>query len=464
MMHWTTARRRFALLTLVAVLAVVGVVGRARDADRLHSNLDTALEVALLVRLQYVDPVSVTDLLSAYMATDTIEGMLESLGDEYTRYMDREAYKAYSEDVEGTYSGIGIHVGLRNGQTTVIAPMPDTPADRAGLASGDIIVAIDGKSTENMSLEEAVSLMKGPEGTRVVLTIQRGEDPLREVQIVRARITVPVVDYEMLEDGLGYVGIVTFTADTAEQTQRALDSLISQGAKGVVLDLRWNGGGLFDQAILVASMFVEDGPIVHRVGRDGIRNTHVKSTNVPQYDLPMVVLVNEWSASSSEILAGALKDTNRAYLVGTQTFGKGVVQGVFPLSDGGALSLTTDRYLTAGGHSIHGEGITPDFIVELPVYQTAGTQDEESPVDKSVANADDLLDSPQTTASEDGGAPVAGVAGDDGVTETPIEDGGDSGVASADETDSIVVEDTQLIKAMEVLRSAITGEAIPIAS
>lgn len=174
--------------------------------------------------------------------------------------------------------------------------------------------------------------------------------------------------------------------------------------------------------------------------------------------------MNEWSASSSEVLAGALKDSNRAYLVGTQTFGKGIVQGVFPLSDGGALSLTTDRYLTAGGHSIHGEGIVPDIIVDLPIYQATDALDESSAADSSATDATDLLDSSQSGGGKEKGAFDEEVPSQEGVLDSLIEDSGDADDGSIDETDSVVIEDTQLIKAIEVLRSAIAGEAIPIAS
>ena len=170
-----------------------------------------------------------------------------------------------------------------------------------------------------------------------------------------ARHHVPVVESEMVEEGIGYLRIITFRRILADQVHSPED-LRSQVQKAWAFDLRWNGGGLFDQSILVASMFVDEGPIVHRVGRGGTKNTHMSRTEVPAYDIPLVVLVNKWSASSAEILAGALKDSGRAPLVGTKTFGKGVVQGVFPLSNGGALSVTTDRYLTAAEHSIHGEG------------------------------------------------------------------------------------------------------------
>lgn len=439
-----TARQRLAILILVLIAILFAPSGQARDDEKLHSGIDLAAEIALLVRLQYVDPVRVTDLLSAYMVTDTIEGMLESLGDQYTRYLDPGAYKAYTEDVEGTYSGIGIHVGLLNGRATVVAPMPDTPAKRAGLASGDVIMAIDGKSTENMSLEEAVSLMKGPEGTRVVLTIQREGEELRDVEIVRAVITVPVVESEMVEEGIGYLRIITFSADTADQVHRALEDLRSQGAEGLVLDLRWNGGGLFDQSILVASMFVGEGPIVHRVGRGGVKNTHMRSTEVPTYDIPLVVLVNQWSASSAEILAGALKDSGRAPLVGTKTFGKGVVQGVFPLGNGGALSVTTDRYLTAAERSIHGEGIVPDYIVELPEPGEPAESEELGPFD---SGEEDALDQPES-AEPDSTTPEA--------TEDP--DGADEAVETQIEVlEDVVVEDTQLLKALEVLRSMLAG-------
>jgi carboxyl-terminal processing protease len=446
------ARRRSAFLILILTVMVLSLSGQARDDEQLHSGFDIATEVALLVRLQYVDPVRVTDLLSAYMATDTIEGMLESLGDQYTRYMDPEAYRAYAEDVEGTYSGIGIHVGLLNGRATVVAPMPDTPAKRAGLASGDVIMAIDGKSTENMSLEEAVSLMKGPEGTRVVLTIKReGEEELRDVEIVRAVIVVPVVESEILGDGIGYLRIVTFSADTADQAHRALEDLRSHGADGLVLDLRWNGGGLFDQSVLVASMFVEEGPIVHRVGRGGARNTHMKNPEVPTYDMPLVVLVNQWSASSAEILAGALKDSGRAPLVGTQTFGKGVVQGVFPLGNGGALSVTTDRYLTAAEHSIHGQGIAPDYIVELPEPGESTASEQLEPSDPGEWEVVDLSEPTESGSTSAGAAEDSNETDEDPETQVEV-------------LEDVTVVDTQLLRALEVLRSMLAGDELREAS
>ena len=313
------------------------------------------------------------------LQTGTINGMLrEVLEDGYTRYMDRAAFTRMQEDsLHGQFGGIGIMVGIRNERLTIISPISGTPGFRAGLRSGDLIRMIDGQSTENMSLEEAVSMMRGPEGEPVVLTIQRGEEML-EVAVIRETIEVPSVeraeviapeDMPGLRGPVGYILLSNFNEKTMPQMNQALDKLQAAGVQGLVLDLRNNGGGLLSAALELADRFIERGPIVHVVSSDNQRRTYVAQPEGTFPSMPMVVLVNEYSASASEILAGALRDNDVAVLVGTTTFGKGSVQTVVPLRGGAGLALTTAHYETAGGHFIHGIGITPDYVVELPEEQ-----------------------------------------------------------------------------------------------
>ncbi len=350
--------------------------GRAETGPEENDGLRSALEVIALVRAHHVEDVDTFTLVRAYLQKGTINGMLrEVLEDDYTRYMDSAAFTRMQEDsVHGQFGGIGIMVGIRDEKLTIISPIGGTPGFRAGLRGGDLIRMIDGQATENMSLEEAVSLMRGPEGEPVVLTIQRG-DELREVAIVRAIIEVPSVertevvtpaDVPYLTAPVGYVQLSNFNEKTIPQMDAALARLLDAGVQGLVLDLRNNGGGLLSTALQLADRFIEDGPIVHVVSANNQRRTYLAQSEGTFPSMPMVVLVNEFSASASEILAGALRDNNLALLVGATTFGKGSVQTVVPLRGGAGLALTTAHYETAGGHFIHGVGITPDVVVELP--------------------------------------------------------------------------------------------------
>lgn len=353
--------------------------GRAETGSGENEGLRSALEVIALVRAHHVEKVDTFSLVRAYLQTGTINGMLrEVLEDGYTRYMDRAAFTRMQEDsLHGQFGGIGIMVGIRNERLTIISPISGTPGSRAGLRSGDLIRMIDGQSTENMSLEEAVSMMRGPEGEPVVLTIQRGEEML-EVAVIRETIEVPSVeraeviapeDMPGLRGPVGYILLSNFNEKTMPQMNQALDKLQAAGVQGLVLDLRNNGGGLLSTALELADRFIERGPIVHVVSSDNQRRTYVAQPEGTFPSMPMVVLVNEYSASASEILAGALRDNDVAVLVGTTTFGKGSVQTVVPLRGGAGLALTTAHYETAGGHFIHGIGITPDYVVELPEEQ-----------------------------------------------------------------------------------------------
>lgn len=361
-------QRRTALIVagLILVLAGIFLLSRVSASNPKNGTLRSAIEVMALVKTQYVDPVNLVDLVGGYVQKGTINGMLKTLKDPYTRYMDPSAYQQMQIDTEGVYGGIGIYIGMsEKNELTVIAPIEGTPGARAGIKAGDKIRLINGKPTKDMSSDEAASLMKGPKGTEVTITIERGKE-LKEIRIVRDTIKVPSVESKMLPDHIGYVKLAIFQENSAVELEKALDKLEEEKMQGLIMDLRFNPGGLLNVGLEVANKFIDKGPLLHVVGRDRNKKTFYANPGKAHPDYPMVVLVNKGSASASEIVSGALKDTKRATLVGSQTFGKGLVQTIIPLGDGSALSLTTQRYLTAGGHSIHLTGIRPDVIVHNP--------------------------------------------------------------------------------------------------
>lgn len=371
--------------------------GRAETGVDENDGLRSALEVIALVRAHHVEDVDTFSLVRAYLQKGTINGMLrEVLEDDYTRYMDEAAFNRMREDtVQGEFGGIGIMVGIRDEQLTVISPIVGTPGFRAGLRGGDLIRKVDDQATDNMSLEEAVSLMRGPEGEPVILTIQRG-DEVWDVAIVRAIIEVPSVerwdvitpaDVPHLHGSVGYIQLSNFNERTMAQMNQALNGLQTAGVEGLVLDLRNNGGGLLTTALQLADRFIAEGPLVHVVSANDQRRTYVAEPQGTFPPMPMVVLVNEFSASASEILAGALRDNGVAVLVGNTTFGKGSVQTVVPLRGGAGLALTTAHYETAGGHFIHGTGITPDVIVEIPEEELDALYER---MDENGVNLDDI--------------------------------------------------------------------------
>jgi len=366
----------FLVVTVLAAAFGAWTVQHRAEARAEGANLRTVLEVISLLKTQYVEEIDSLSLIAGFIEKGTINGMLESaLDDPYTRYMDTRAYEQMQIDAYGQYGGIGIMVGMKDGRLSIIAPFEGTPGYQAGLRPGDFIVSVNGRTTEYMSLDEAVSLMRGPEGEPVVLGIQRSDAPPFEVEIVRAVIQVPSVsDVTFVPSGrfpgqahpVGYVRLQRFSERTNEELENALRRLEAQNPAGLILDLRDNPGGTLSAAIDVANKFLADGPIVHIVGRDEARRTVYAFERGTHPYLPLVVLVNGFSASASEIVAGALQDRGRATLVGTPTFGKGSVQTIVPLRDGSALALTSARYQTAGGRFINEEGITPDFVVEMP--------------------------------------------------------------------------------------------------
>lgn len=346
------------------------------EKNDVYNNLRLFSLVLERVRQDYVDGEQLTYQDLIYGA---LKGMLSTL-DPHSEFMEPQKYDDLKQDTEGKFGGVGIQVGLRGEFLTVIAPMDNTPASRAGIMSGDRITKIDGQSTDKISMPEAVKRMRGAPGTEVVLTVLRpSTGVVRDHKLVRADITVETVkdvdgkrEFPLDENKLGYVRLVQFGEGTEDELDRALKKLNSQGMRGLVLDLRDNPGGLLDQAARVCERFVEPRQLVvstegrdpaerreYRAGRRGERTT-----------APMVVLVNGGSASASEIVAGCLQDLKRAVVVGEQTFGKGSVQSIIPLQDGAALRLTTAKYYTPSHKVIHEKGIEPDIVIPMTIEDT----------------------------------------------------------------------------------------------
>jgi carboxyl-terminal processing protease len=325
-----------------------------------YEELKTFSEAFSLVRKNYVENVKPKDLIYG-----AIKGMLGSL-DPHSAFMTPEQYKEMQVDTKGEFGGIGIQIGVKDAMLTVIAPIEDTPAFKAGIKAGDKIVKINNEFTKDMSLHEAVSKMRGAPSTPVKITILReGWKETKDFSIVREIIKIKSVKSRLLEDGIGYVKINQFQEQTSSDLSGALKKLERQDISSLILDLRNNPGGLLNSAVDVSSQFLPPGKLVVFIkDRKGEKVEYRSGKAAINADVPMVVLVNQGSASASEIVAGALKDWNRAVLIGTQTFGKGSVQSVIPLGDGSAVRLTTARYYTPKGISIQTTGITPDIIVK----------------------------------------------------------------------------------------------------
>ncbi|MDI6869902.1 MAG: S41 family peptidase [Bacillota bacterium] len=366
-------RRLIVAAVALAVLlgaAAFGFPGRMADAaSGRRENLRTVLEVVALVKSNYVEEVPLSTLLGSYARRGSIQGMLSTtLKDPYSRYLVPSAYNEMKIDNTGEFGGIGVYLGMsKDNELLVIAPIDGTPAARAKMKAGDRIVEIDGRSAVNMSSDEAASLLRGPKGTSVTVIVERGRERTRhEFRLVRDIIKVPSVQSKMLPDKLGYVRIASFSATTADDFDQNLKKLEAQGMRGLILDLRFNPGGLLNAAIDVLNKFIDKGPLLHVVGRASAKQTFYARPGKVHPNYPLVVLINGGSASAAEIVAGALQDTRRGVVLGTKSFGKGSVQTIYPLHDGSALSLTTQKWLTAGGHSISQKGIVPDVVVKNP--------------------------------------------------------------------------------------------------
>lgn len=340
-----------------------------------YRRLGVLSQVMAHIENSYVDSLDEDRLIDG-----AIRGMVGTL-DPHSSYLNAEEYALLESDTTGQFGGVGVEIDSRGDYLTVIAPIPGSPAARAGVRAGDEILAIEGRDARGLEVDEAVRRMRGAPGSHVRVTFRRRgvEDPMR-LDLVREIVHVSSVESHLLEDGVGYVNLKSFQERSSEEVDRALDELTraSNGRlRGLVLDLRNDPGGLLDEAILIADEFLNDGVIVSTRGRDGSAQDEARAHSAgTRPDFPIVVIVNEYTASAAEIVAGALQDHHRAMLVGTRTFGKGSVQTVIDLPDGGALKLTIARYFTPSGRSIQAQGIAPDVQVEdvtLPDPPAAGS-------------------------------------------------------------------------------------------
>ena len=359
-----TFRQRLSIALAICVLTAAPLSGHAQQSDLLPLPLDEVrmfTEALDRIRMAYVEEIDDKTLLE-----NAIRGMLSGL-DPHSAYMAGQEYDALQETTSGEFGGLGIEVGRENGYIKVISPIDDTPADRAGIETGDLIIQIDNKPLRELTPEEAANMMRGEPGTEVTVTIAReGMEPF-ELSVVREVIAITSVRSRILEPGYAYVRIAQFRLNTGEELEDELRELYEEHGelKGVVLDLRNNPGGVLQASVRVVDAFIEDGSIVSTKGRlEGNDMTFSASLATIAPDVPLAVLVNNGSASASEIVAGALQDHGRAVVMGTQSFGKGSVQTVLPLDDTRAIKLTTSLYYTPSGRSIQAQGITPDIIVD----------------------------------------------------------------------------------------------------
>lgn len=345
------------------------VIDPGEERDAAFEKVDALVEVLMLIKSQYVEDKQLDDVVNG-----AVHGMLQAL-DPYSDYLDPKQYQHMQEETKGQYGGIGIHIGIKNGFLTVIAPIEDTPAFKAGVQGGDRIVEINGEKTVKMKLEEAVDRLKGMKGTKVKIAVMRaGEETPREFEIERDDIELPSIKgARIIKNGIGYVRITQFSENSGEALVEALDKLMKQDLKALVLDLRNNPGGLLKSAIKVSELFLDKNAlIVTTKARKGVSReggVPSKAGGVRHYvDFPMVALVNAYSASAAEIVAGALQDNKRAVIIGDLTYGKASVQSIIPLKaeTNAAIRLTTARYYTPSGRLIHDNGIEPDISVYVP--------------------------------------------------------------------------------------------------
>lgn len=371
-------------ITFVLLLILSFTIGVVAD-DTTYQGLSNFTRVLDLVERNYVEEVD-----SEKLTDSAIDGMLKTL-DPYSAYLSPERYRELEIGTSGEFGGVGMEVTVEEDVLTVIAPIEGTPAEKAGIKPRDQILAIEGKSTEGMDVQEAVKLLRGPKGSPVKITIKReGEDSPRDVTLVRDKIVVKSVKAELLDNNIGYIRLTQFQDHTAQELRAAIEQLTAQNGKdlsGLVLDLRNNPGGLLSEAIDVVDEFIDNGLIVSVKGRAADQTREYYATKKGSFQtFPLVVIVNEGSASASEVVAEALQDSHRATILGTKTFGKGSVQTIIKLEDGSGLKLTTAKFYAPSGRSINEVGVTPDVTVEIT---------EQDKTDKQLESAIGILKSPQ---------------------------------------------------------------------
>jgi carboxyl-terminal processing protease len=363
-------------LIIVSLLVIVGLilssgagcilteesVPTTETVPTTDSHLDAVKEAWDTIFRDYVDQSKID---ANALSQAAIKGMVEALNDPYTAYFAPETYQVFLKSLAGKFEGIGATVGVRDKQIMITAPLPNSPADRAGIRAGDIILGVNGESTEGLSLEEVVLRIRGPKGTPVRVTIQhQGETTPIELEIIRAEIDLPSVSFEM-QDGMAYIRILYFSDRTPGELSPVIERLGSEGATGIILDLRGNTGGPLAAGVNVASLFLKEGVVLYVVDKEGKETTYPVKRGTVNTDLPLVVLTDNYTASCSEVLAGAIQDYKRGIVAGTKTYGKGSVNILYQLPDGSALYLTIARWLTPNRRLIEGQGIEPDYALTL---------------------------------------------------------------------------------------------------
>lgn len=348
------------VLTIAGLCFAFGIhAGEVEDIVRF-------LGVKRFIEARYVTDVDETKLMDG-----AISGMVQSLGDPHSIYMNADTFEQLKEHTEGEFGGIGVTMGFKDNKVTIISVLDDTPGQKVGLQAGDEITAVDGTPVTEMQPEEVAMHIRGEVGTEVTLSISR-DGQTQDYKITRATIKLDTAKGVMLGDGMGYIRIASFSENTGKEFKAAYESLEQQGMKGLIIDLRENPGGLVTSCVDIANMVVPKGPIVSVVERDGSKEVH--ESNLEESKYPIVVLIDGNSASASEILAGALQDTDAATLVGTKSYGKGSVQVVVPMLHNDGLKLTIAKYYTPNGRCIDGTGIEPDVEVEMPENATTDVQ------------------------------------------------------------------------------------------
>lgn len=371
-------------LIIVSIFSIGFFFGKIRAEEELEKKLEVFLQVLSLAKNDYVEK----KLDDTKLIYGSIKGLLDSLDDPYSRFLEPKAYSEMKIRLKGSYSGIGIYIGMKDKQLAVIAPIAGTPGEKFGLKPMDKILEIDGKPTKDMALEEAVSMIRGKKGTKVKLLIMRPSFLKPQIfNVVRDKITINSAELKMLDGDIAYIKLITFEKQSAaDEFKQCLFKAKDKKAKGLIVDVRNNGGGLLDNAIDIGSMFVRSGIIVQTVDRDGNRDIRNSSGNVLWWG-PIVVLINEASASASEILAGALQDHKLATIVGTKSFGKASVQSVKVLQDESAVLLTIAKYQTPNGTDISKKGIHPDIVVEFPTEEAEAKKLDEQNKDPQLDKA-----------------------------------------------------------------------------
>ncbi len=426
--------------SLIVITLIVGfVIGkgweRTVQATETYEELKTFSEVLTQIQKHYVEEAKVKDLVQG-----AIRGMLSTL-DPHSAYMTPEMYKEIQVETKGEFGGVGIQIGIKDNRLAVIAPIEGTPAQKAGIRAGDFITKVNDETTKDLTLMEAVQKMRGAKGTKVNLTIQREgvTDPL-VFTLIRDTIRIESVRSKSMDNNIAYIRLTQFQESTGKDLSKALKQFREQKATSTILDLRNNPGGLLTSAVEVSEQFVGSGKLIVSIkSRDGKKDEYMSRAKDQLEDHPMIVLVNEGSASASEIVAGALQDWGRAVIIGTTTFGKGSVQTILPLGDGSGLRLTTAKYYTPKGRSIQSTGITPDIVVKP--QQVAVAKADEKEKDKG-KEGEGRATKPKETAPQssppkpgDEPAPKSNGAMIEPLGEGPIE------------------EDAQLQKAVELLKT-----------